>query len=202
MNLSQSVEADEDVGSRPPGEAGWEGAERFFAALDRAEVLIVARSVTFSERAGLHRVARIATSLGNGSLYPLLAALLIFFRVVPSPARYIVATSVSVLLSFIIYPRLKSLLARSRPCDYDPSLVRGLAPLDRYSCPSGHAMTAVAFAIPLAAASPRMIPFAAALCFVIGWSRVALGHHYVSDVLLGAAIGGAIATPVVALLLL
>lgn len=201
MNLRQSAEIDEEIESSPRVETGWEGAGGLFAALDRAEVVWVARSVAFCERAGLHRVARLATRLGNGSLYPTLTALLVAFRVVHSPIRYVVATSVSVLLALVVYPRLKRVLARWRPCDYDLSLAREEAPLDRYSCPSGHTMTVVAFAVPLAVGCPPAAPFAVAMCLVIGWSRVALGHHYVSDVLAGAAIGAAIATPVAALIL-
>jgi membrane-associated phospholipid phosphatase len=39
-----------------------------------------------------------------------------------------------------------------------------------------------------------------AVCGVIGWSRVALGHHYVSDILIGTVIGATIATSVGAFL--
>ncbi len=72
---------------------------------------------------------------------------------------------------------LKSALGRTRPCDYDSSLVRDLAPKD-YSCPSG------------------ALPLVIALCAGMGWSRVALGHHHVSDVVIGLLLGAAIAAAV------
>ncbi len=98
-------------------------------------------------------------------------------------------------------PLLKQFLKRSRPCDYDATLARDPAPLDRYSCPSGHAMTAVAYRIPLLFACPSAAPVVAGVCVLISWSRVALGHHYLTDVVIGAAIGGAVATPLAFLLL-
>ena len=57
-------------------------------------------------------------------------------------------------------------------------------------------MTAVAYSLPLAFACPEAAPAAALLCGTIGWSRVALGHHYASDVLFGALLGAAVGVPV------
>ncbi|HEX6083075.1 MAG TPA: phosphatase PAP2 family protein [Thermoanaerobaculia bacterium] len=171
---------------------------QLFATLDATEVVVVARVVTAAERLHLARVARVVTRLGNGWLYPFLSLLLIALGASP---RVLVAITCSLLLAFAVYPRLKTSLGRQRPCDYAPALVRDVAPLDHYSCPSGHAMTAAAYATPLVVAWPAMLPFAIALCAVVGWSRVALGHHYVSDVLAGALLGLLVATPVAVVLL-
>jgi membrane-associated phospholipid phosphatase len=62
-------------------------------------------------------------------------------------------------------------------------------------------MTATAYAVPLVFAWPEAAPLALVMCLVIGWSRVALGHHYVSDVMAGTVLGAAISTPVAAILL-
>lgn len=94
-------------------------------------------------------------------------------------------------------PVLKRVLSRRRPCDYDRSLLcDGLEPLDRYSCPSGHAMTAAAYGVPLVFAWPDASPLVVALCAAMSWSRVALGHHYPGDVLLGTLLGGGVALAV------
>ncbi|HUP44732.1 MAG TPA: phosphatase PAP2 family protein [Thermoanaerobaculia bacterium] len=37
------------------------------------------------------------------------------------------------------------------------------------------------------------------MCLLMGWSRVALGHHYVSDVLMGAVLGALVAAPIAAM---
>jgi undecaprenyl-diphosphatase len=170
-----------------------------FASLDLAEVETVARVVSFAERRRLEPVARIATRLGNGWLYPLLS-LILAMGPLEAPIRFLVAATLSLLVAFVAYPWLKRMLRRMRPCDYEPALVRDVIPLDRYSCPSGHAMTAAAYGVPLIFACPPAAPFVIAVCGLIGWSRVALGHHYVSDVALGTLLGGAIAAMVGTLL--
>ena len=172
-------------------------AERLFASLDAIEVVIVQRSVRTCERLRLERIARLATRLGNGWLYPILALFVLAARI-DAPLRFLATSSASLLVAFAMYPVLKQILARTRPCDYVPSLAREIEPIDHYSCPSGHSMTAAAFGVPLVFASPEFAPLTIAVCGVVGWSRVALGHHYVTDVvfgwLLGAAVAGAVAS--------
>lgn len=141
-------------------------------------------------------IASVATRCGNGWLYPFLSLLLVLTGAIANPPRFVICAALSVLPAFIIYPALKRFLSRRRPCDYDALLVNEIVPLDRFSCPSGHAMTAVAFAVALIFACPAAAFPAAILCALIGWSRVALGHHYVSDVLIGAALGAGVATPI------
>jgi undecaprenyl-diphosphatase len=169
-----------------------------FASLDAAEIALVARVAAASNRLRLLRVAKIATRLGNGSLYPIVTLFLLAAHV-EEALRFTASAALSLLLAFTIYPLLKKFIARTRPCDYDPSVASELEPMDHYSCPSGHAMTATAYAVPLMVAIPLAAPFAIAMCCTIAWSRVALGHHYVS-VLAGAILGGTLASIVTALL--
>ena len=168
-----------------------------FAALDRSEVLIVTRVVRFADRTGLDRLARLISRLGNGPLYPIVAALVVFAKI--APPRFAISAALSVLIALAFYTRLKRTLRRSRPCDYDNSLVRAFLPLDSYSCPSGHTMMAVAFGVSLAIEVPQALPVVLTACALMGWSRVALGHHYLSDVVIGAALGAGIALPVAAI---
>ncbi|HEX2507845.1 MAG TPA: phosphatase PAP2 family protein, partial [Miltoncostaeaceae bacterium] len=67
------------------------------------------------------------------------------------------------------------------------------------SMPSGHAATAAAAAGVVALLHPRLRAPLAALVAAIALSRVYLGVHYPSDVIVGAALGLAIAWIVVAL---
>ena len=170
--------------------------ERWFASLDAHEVSIVARTVAAAERLRLARIASIATRAGNGWLYPIAALLLIVTARIEDVLRFVTTAGASLAVAFLLYPLLKRSLARLRPCDYDPSLARLPEPLDHYSCPSGHAMTAAAFGVSMIAASAVLAPLALALAAVIGWSRVAMGHHYVTDVLAGAVIGSVVASSV------
>jgi undecaprenyl-diphosphatase len=181
------------------------GRTRLFASLDAVEVQLVIRAVAFARRLHLCGVARTATRLGNGWIYPLVSLLLLLFGEsagnTERSLRILGTSAVSLALAFTVYPSAKRFLARTRPCDYAPLLVRTPEPLDRYSCPSGHAMTAAAYAVPVVAAWPAAAVVVITLWAVIGWSRVAVGHHYVTDVLLGSILGASIAAPVVVLAL-
>ncbi len=175
-------------------------AQRMFITADRAEIDVVARTVAFARRWRLTALARIVTRLGNGWLYPIAAALLLLTSFQPA-VRCIVAAALSLALAFTIYPPLKRLLARNRPCHYDRRLATLVAPLDRHAFPSGHAMTAAAFGVPMVFAAPAVAaPIVIGGCLLVSWSRIALGHHYVSDILAGTLIGAAIASAVSAFL--
>jgi undecaprenyl-diphosphatase len=173
-------------------------ADRLFATLDPFEVNVVARTVVAAQRMRLCGIARATTRLGNGWIYPLVS-LLVLLGEIDRPVRALASSAASLALGFAIYPAFKRLLARARPCDYAPWLAKHPQPMDRYSCPSGHAMTATAYAIPLVLAWPAVAPVAIGIWALIGWSRIAVGHHYLSDVLFGTLLGALVATPVVLL---
>jgi undecaprenyl-diphosphatase len=98
-----------------------------------------------------------------------------------------------------LYTGIKRAIRRPRPFRGLSGLQCPVKPLDEFSFPSGHTMHAVAFTILAVAAYPQLawclVPFAA----LVGLSRVALGLHYPSDVLAGAAIGTAVAEMTLAL---
>ena len=65
-----------------------------------------------------------------------------------------------------------------------------------WSAPSSHTAAAVALAVFLATLYPRLTAIVAVLAAVVGFARVTFGAHWPSDVLLGAAVGFAVAVPV------
>lgn len=97
-------------------------------------------------------------------------------------------------LNIILYKLIKGLAGRARPCVVDSNIVLGAAPLDQYSFPSGHTMHAVAFSTLAVGYHPELgwllMPFAS----VIALSRIVLGLHFPSDVVVGAVLGGLTAT--------
>jgi len=160
--------------------------------LHELELRIVEGFVAHARRRGLTRIARAVTRAGNGWLYSAAAALLLL-----RDGRSVAAAALSLAVAFLIYPPLKRFIARPRPCDAAGHLVDAMRPLDRHSFPSGHAMTAAAFGVPIAVAAP--LPAAlivVAGCTLMSWSRMALGHHYLSDVVAGTILGGVIAAAV------
>ena len=92
-------------------------------------------------------------------------------------------------VNLLIYLIIKRCIARPRPYRTCPGIRSCGRSLDEYSFPSGHTLHSVAFGLILVAYYPSLAfvvwPFVA----LVGVSRVVLGLHYPSDVLVGAAVG-------------
>ncbi len=93
----------------------------------------------------------------------------------------------------LIYLTIKRRTARLRPLNRNGRLETSVAPLDQYSFPSGHTLHAVNFGIQLVVFQPALIWIVLPFALLVATSRMVLGLHYLSDVLVGAAIGAAIA---------
>lgn len=142
--------------------------------------------------------------IGSRLLYvPLFAALVVvlLWRGRRRAAAFIIVTAIG---SELLNTSVKAAVDRSRPMLLDP-----VAQAPGLSFPSGHAQeAAVAAAMVLVvhlpalrgAARPAAITAAAVAVVAIGLSRVALGVHYLSDVVGGYLLGAAW-TMVVAVLL-
>ena len=62
-------------------------------------------------------------------------------------------------------------------------------PLDEFSFPSGHTLHAVSFTVVALAGISQLAWLLVPFTTLVAMSRVVLGLHYVSDVLVGALIG-------------
>ncbi len=133
-----------------------------------------------------------ASRLGDGMLwYGLMAGLLLAHGESAVPAvAHIAATA---LAGTGIYLLLKHSARRLRPCEATPQVTSTIRPLDRYSFPSGHTMHAVSFTIMAASYFPALTPWLAPVAAIIAASRIVLGLHYPTDVLIGGLIGAALA---------
>ncbi|MFM1891230.1 MAG: hypothetical protein RLZ44_307, partial [Pseudomonadota bacterium] len=96
-------------------------------------------------------------------------------------------------VSLALYKALKVGTTRARPCDFDTSIRRHAPALDRYSFPSGHTMHAVGFTLVIAGYFPPAAVLVAPFAALVAVSRLVLGLHYPSDVLVGALIGATVA---------
>lgn len=101
-------------------------------------------------------------------------------------ALHLAATGAAGLL---MYRAIKARTTRPRPYRVHRSIRARIAPLDRYSFPSGHTLHAVSFTLVAAAYFPAsavvLVPFA----ILVALSRPVLGLHYPSDVIVGALLG-------------
>ena len=94
------------------------------------------------------------------------------------------------LIAITVYKLVKTKLCRERPfITYLGGVHCGEPARDRYSFPSGHTMHAVMFSVLVAAHTPWLLPIVLPLSLLIAISRVGLGLHYVSDVLVGGVMG-------------
>jgi undecaprenyl-diphosphatase len=104
-------------------------------------------------------------------------------------AEPLVFTAVGVLTADLLATAIKLLTDRPRPYVDHPEQDPLTSPVLEVSFPSGHAATAFAGATALA----RFLPGSAVQLYVVAaavaWSRVYVGAHYVSDVIVGAALG-------------
>ncbi|MCR6545586.1 phosphatase PAP2 family protein [Dehalobacterium formicoaceticum] len=94
--------------------------------------------------------------------------------------------------SQIVVQAAKKFLPRPRPFLTIPqtNIWKNLI-LKDYSFPSGHTAATFSLTTVLAVSFPVFAPIALPLSLVIGISRIYLGLHYPSDVLIGAILGSA-----------
>lgn len=121
-----------------------------------------------------HRTDELTSVLGAISF--IFRPILVLVWAALSRQRLIILTA---LVTNLLAPLLKVIIQRPRPT---------LALAD-YSMPSGHAMTIVAVALAVGAVYPRLRWAAGALAVVVCVSRLYLGVHWFSDVLVGTVIG-------------
>ena len=156
--------------------------------IDRAERALCLRA-NRSCRRGLVRACFATVSrLGDGIFwYALMAA--IALADAPSGPVTALRMAIAGLVATGLYKVLKRHCVRERPYVADPGILCGTAPLDRYSFPSGHTLHAVAFTWMAVAAFPALGIVLLPLALAIAASRVVLGLHYPTDVLVGALLG-------------
>jgi undecaprenyl-diphosphatase len=146
----------------------------------------------------LRELFRAVSWLGNGLFwYALMLAMLLRDpRAEALPVLHMALVGAACTLAYKV---LKASTTRARPYQALRHISAGIAPLDAYSFPSGHTLHAVAFTIVALSAWPWLAPLLVPFTLLTAASRIALGLHYPSDVLAGAALGAGIAAASLAL---
>ena len=172
------------------GEAGMsrsrrQSAFRAVAHWDQSVTVMLNRMLQWRKLAVFFSAISI---MGNGRLWYLIMSLLPLLH-----GRYGLAAGLHMgltgLATLLIYRCVKGATQRPRPGAVHESILQGAASLDEYSFPSGHTMHAVAFSVVAAAWFPGLLPCLAGFSFLTGISRIVLGLHYPTDVILGAIFG-------------
>jgi undecaprenyl-diphosphatase len=168
------------------------GLTTFIARVDAVEYGICRKLNRGATFALPRRVFQTASRLGDGIVwYVLILALPFLYGSVAIKPSVIMA--LTGLLGVVLYKLLKKVFVRERPFITHSSIALAGAPLDRYSFPSGHTLHAVSFAWQASAHFPELAWVLVPLAALIAGSRVVLGLHYPTDVLVGAAIGASLA---------
>lgn len=163
--------------------------------IDLAERSLCLRINRGCHRARVRSLFMVASRLGDGVVWYALMACL---ALLGSDTGIRVASQMAVagLAGTALYRVLKQRLVRERPFVSHAGILRGAAPLDRYSFPSGHTLHAVCFTALAVSGFPNLawvlVPFAS----LVAASRVVLGLHYPTDVAAGAVLGAMLATAV------
>jgi membrane-associated phospholipid phosphatase len=119
-------------------------------------------------------------------------AVLLFWRRQPRLALFVAVTAIG---SSLLNNLVKRLVDRARPI-----LPRPVSVAHGFGFPSGHAQAAVVgygillvIFLPMLHGAVRVVAVCGVVLMIaaIGFSRIALGVHYLSDVLAGYALGGA-----------
>ena len=142
--------------------------------------------LTLTEEAGLRRtIAVLGAHLGDGPLWFAIAA--IAFGLGDEATRhFVLLAAVAAIVAVGLTTGLKLLTRRTRPREATGFYS---TEYDRHSFPSGHATRVACLALVFSHQFPCWtIVFYASALFV-ALCRVALGIHYVSDVLVGLALG-------------
>ncbi len=129
--------------------------------------------------------------LGDGGLWVTTGVGLLALRD-PLGNRVVMTAILAIGLTVLLFTSIKNLVGRPRPFETWQGLNSLMAPPDKFSFPSGHTMTAFAVWGVLAIGMPALSHLYLVIAVLIGLSRVFLGLHYPTDVLVGAFLGASI----------
>ncbi len=133
-----------------------------------------------------------ATRAGDGWLWYLAGFAMLLLG---GPLRFaaFAATGCAAFAGVGIFVAIKKISGRKRPCEIEPHCWARLLLPDQFSYPSGHTITAFAVAVSIGGFYPLFLVPLLFCAFSIAASRILLGMHFLSDVLVGAILGTGLA---------
>ena len=132
-----------------------------------------------------------STRGGDGWLWLAFTLLILLFG---DGERYaaLAASGIASAVGIALFLSVKRAADRKRPCALEPHCWATLLPPDRFSFPSGHTITAFAVTTPLGLFYPTLQPMLLFCAGSVAASRVVLGMHFLSDVVVGTLMGASL----------
>jgi undecaprenyl-diphosphatase len=130
----------------------------------------------------------LATRAGDGWLWGMIG-IAVIFSTDAQRFRAIEAAACAVAIGIIIFHKVKRVVCRIRPRDIEPHCWANIITTDKFSFPSGHSTTAFAVALSLGSFYPEILPVLLILAANVAISRVIVGMHFLSDVIVGSGAG-------------
>lgn len=130
----------------------------------------------------------LATRAGDGWLWGLIGVA-VLLSADANRYRAIEAAACAVACGIAMFHKVKRIFCRTRPRDIEPHCWANIVTRDRFSFPSGHSTTAFAVALSLGSFYPEILPLLLVLAANVAISRVVVGMHFLSDVLVGSGAG-------------
>lgn len=156
------------------------------------------RANRWSHRELIGQFFKVISRLGDGWFWAAAVITMIGVLAVQgrAPLSIALATLVILLTSYSgyrLYRFLKRHTVRPRPYQVHQVIVLKERPLDVFSFPSGHTLQAVLFTLLIGSQTPVLLWVLAPFTALVALSRLVLGLHYPTDVLVGAGIGASFA---------
>lgn len=130
----------------------------------------------------------LATRAGDGWLWGTIG-IAVLLSSDPLRFRAIEAAACAVAAGIVLFHKVKRMVGRVRPRDIEPHCWADIVTRDKFSFPSGHSTTAFAVAFSLGSFYPEIMPVLLVLAANVAVSRVVIGMHYLSDVVVGSGMG-------------
>lgn len=137
-------------------------------------------------------VSKLVSRSGDGPLY---GGILLFCWYIGGETGQAIlyAALVAFAIELPVYWLTKNSFRRRRPHEISTLLTNFITPSDRYSLPSGHTAAAFLMATILAAFFPEWSWWCYGWAALVGMSRILLGVHFLTDIVIGALLGSACA---------